>query len=319
MTEFNNNTTATIKPIETVYKGYRFRSRLEARWAVFFDSLGLQYSYEPEGFNLQALGCYLPDFYLHDEKMWVEIKPFLEPFKRIYLAGKIKYGDWREGISSDITDADFLEDSEVQITGYPLICTGPFFIPCGHGTAHGRNTHGVAADEGVTQRNVTTKSFSGIERAQTVFVWIDDLTCYGTLIECGYAYARRKDIRVGISNDIKEKIADTNNQHLQQLNSIGNHDLWFLETISNACVFTDSARDAFDILYESETTEAINKLRAVAYSKNEHYTVIFGDPSHYQECGSIGLYQRIKRFKNCDWEQAIVKSKQARFEHGEQP
>lgn len=25
--------------IETEYKGYRFRSRLEARWAVFFDTL----------------------------------------------------------------------------------------------------------------------------------------------------------------------------------------------------------------------------------------------------------------------------------------
>ena len=26
-----------IKPIPTVYKGYRCRSRLEARWAIFFD------------------------------------------------------------------------------------------------------------------------------------------------------------------------------------------------------------------------------------------------------------------------------------------
>lgn len=28
----------TIKPIETRYKGCRFRSRPEARWAVFFDA-----------------------------------------------------------------------------------------------------------------------------------------------------------------------------------------------------------------------------------------------------------------------------------------
>lgn len=27
-----------IKAIDTYYKGYRFRSRLEARWAVFFDA-----------------------------------------------------------------------------------------------------------------------------------------------------------------------------------------------------------------------------------------------------------------------------------------
>jgi hypothetical protein len=42
----------TIKPIETHYKGYRFRSRLEARWAVFFDELGLRWEYEREGFDL---------------------------------------------------------------------------------------------------------------------------------------------------------------------------------------------------------------------------------------------------------------------------
>lgn len=52
----------TITPIETVYNGYRFRSRLEARWAVFFDSLGVKYEYEPEGFNIPGVGNYLPDF-----------------------------------------------------------------------------------------------------------------------------------------------------------------------------------------------------------------------------------------------------------------
>lgn len=50
-----------MKPIETVYNGYKFRSRLEARWAVFFDALGIDYEYEPEGFET-ACGYYLPDF-----------------------------------------------------------------------------------------------------------------------------------------------------------------------------------------------------------------------------------------------------------------
>ena len=52
----------TIKSIETVYNGYRFRSRLEARWAVFFDALGVKYEYESEGFKLQNGERYLPDF-----------------------------------------------------------------------------------------------------------------------------------------------------------------------------------------------------------------------------------------------------------------
>lgn len=51
-----------IKPIETEYNGYKFRSRLEARWAVFFDALGVKYEYEPEGFDLGNGKYYLPDF-----------------------------------------------------------------------------------------------------------------------------------------------------------------------------------------------------------------------------------------------------------------
>lgn len=67
-----------IKPIETVYKGYRFRSRLEARWAVFFDAvdagLGTRILYEPEGFQLADGTMYLPDFYDKDTGIWIEVK-----------------------------------------------------------------------------------------------------------------------------------------------------------------------------------------------------------------------------------------------------
>lgn len=65
-----------IKAIETSYKGCRFRSRLEARWAVFFDALGVKWEYEKEGFNLGESGCYLPDFFIAEwNDLWVEIKP----------------------------------------------------------------------------------------------------------------------------------------------------------------------------------------------------------------------------------------------------
>lgn len=65
----------TFKAIETRYKGYRFRSRLEARWAVYFDAVGLRWEYEPEGFLLGRLGPYLPDFWLPDVQHWCEVKP----------------------------------------------------------------------------------------------------------------------------------------------------------------------------------------------------------------------------------------------------
>lgn len=65
-----------LTPIETYYEGYRFRSRLEARWAVFFKEAGIQFEYEPQGFNLGfGAGAYLPDFYLPQFRAYVEIKP----------------------------------------------------------------------------------------------------------------------------------------------------------------------------------------------------------------------------------------------------
>lgn len=73
-----------MKPIETHWNGYRFRSRLEARWAVIFTELGWLWEYEPQGIEcsrrLTAPGDdasphrYLPDFYLPDLKLWVEVK-----------------------------------------------------------------------------------------------------------------------------------------------------------------------------------------------------------------------------------------------------
>ncbi len=67
---------AQIIPIQTSYKGYRFRSRLEARWAVFFDAKGIEYEYEPNAYQT-SLGGYLPDFYLpnFNDGVFVEVKP----------------------------------------------------------------------------------------------------------------------------------------------------------------------------------------------------------------------------------------------------
>jgi hypothetical protein len=56
----------TIQAIETRYAGCRFRSRLEARWAVFFDYAGIRWEYEPQGYRLSDGTTYLPDFLLTD-------------------------------------------------------------------------------------------------------------------------------------------------------------------------------------------------------------------------------------------------------------
>lgn len=114
-----------IKPIETEYKGYLFRSRLEARWAVFFDAIGAKWEYEPEGYELEDGTRYLPDFLVHDIRgrgvtadgngklcrdIYVEIKGVLkdEDLHKIELFpmpiiifGQIPDMEWREGIWGD--------------------------------------------------------------------------------------------------------------------------------------------------------------------------------------------------------------------------
>lgn len=79
------------RAIETRYKGYRFRSRLEARWAVFFDALGLRWEYEPEGFELPGGVRYLPDFRVHAPNnltTWFEVKPLGTPTDAKFAAFK---------------------------------------------------------------------------------------------------------------------------------------------------------------------------------------------------------------------------------------
>lgn len=109
--------------IPTLYRGMRFRSRLEAKWAVFFDRLGWRWTYEP--FDLRG---YIPDFVLHMHKpLLVEVKPDIDAaslrthvdkidasgwadealvvgvrpidFKTYRFAGLLRdQGDWKEGV-----------------------------------------------------------------------------------------------------------------------------------------------------------------------------------------------------------------------------
>lgn len=55
--------------IPTTYAGARFRSRLEARWAAFFDLCGWRWDYEP--FDLDG---WIPDFALHGKEEGEEDK-----------------------------------------------------------------------------------------------------------------------------------------------------------------------------------------------------------------------------------------------------
>lgn len=89
----------TITAIPTNYAGCRFRSRLEARWAVFFDALGIDWQYEPQGFMVDTRP-YLPDFYLPASQTWVEVKGDEQSFRDhagLYAAA-LDYGGCLPGV-----------------------------------------------------------------------------------------------------------------------------------------------------------------------------------------------------------------------------
>lgn len=64
-----------MRALPSYWNGVVFRSRTEARWAVFFDAINLVWDYEPEGFALPNDTWYLPDFWLPEMHIWAEVKP----------------------------------------------------------------------------------------------------------------------------------------------------------------------------------------------------------------------------------------------------
>lgn len=84
----------SIVSLPSIYRGVEFRSRMEARWAAYFDLLQILWIYEPDGIRLPS-GNYCPDFQIkpleYSSWFYAEVKPtgeaadFIEP-KLIELA-----------------------------------------------------------------------------------------------------------------------------------------------------------------------------------------------------------------------------------------
>lgn len=82
-----------IKAIPTTYNGVRFRSRLEAKWAAFMDTVGWRWDYEPIDLN-----GYIPDFILTRRDIIAEVKPF-QTSNEINLAqGKAFMSGWNRDL-----------------------------------------------------------------------------------------------------------------------------------------------------------------------------------------------------------------------------
>lgn len=160
-----------IRSIPTMYKGVKFNSQLEARWAVFFDALNVSWQYEPEGYLLEMEGHdipYRPDFSLKlyqsgHQECFVEIKgpapTNIEQLKAQELAVQSGYAVFifagppldnlypNSGVQGWRFDTNGIEDTgytfaECSKCGLIGICFGGYTneLPCPHDTGRGYAT-----------------------------------------------------------------------------------------------------------------------------------------------------------------------------------
>ncbi len=310
----------TIKAIETRYKGYKFRSRLEARYAVFFDSLGLEWTYEQEGFDMDGV-CYLPDFFIterftfngdgkeHKRHFFLEVKPsdsLHSPTSLpIYLAGKMS--DWRV---------------KLFLNGHHSCGPDETF-------KHDRGLHGDGCS-GDHRATILGNCLSAIENSGCVFAWIDCIDCYGAIAEIGFARGLGKPVFVGFSEEVIEQVKngancqykysfdiETNEGHEES----SDHDLWFIEDMASKSTIQKSPQEAFDFFFGTLDEE---EKKCLALSKKHPVILAHGDPlenkftvfswgKKVERLAELPFINRNSRL----FEKAAIAARSARFEHGQ--
>lgn len=107
--------------IPTRYNGVNYRSRLEAKWARFFDLLEWPHEYEP-----LDLDGYIPDFVLKFKKpIAVEIKPAFNLLELRDHASKAISACRKAGLPLLSLGATFMEESSYCTVGLGLIDDEP--------------------------------------------------------------------------------------------------------------------------------------------------------------------------------------------------
>ncbi len=333
-----------IKAIETEYKGYRFRSRLEARWAVFFDTLGIAWEYEREGYDLGEAGWYLPDFWLPECHTWLEIKPnatnVIPNSLRVFCAGKVESvkSDWRLSL---LWHRNFFFDTQEQYLNNPNGTTlemvegcryvGPFsYDGCG---GHGSGNPRIVGNHGSSQypERVVSDCQQRIQSCDVVFAWIDSEDCFGTLVELGYAAALNKEIWVASPPPKDEShcgIDDDEYWYEHGPRPGGN--LWYAFATANKVRFADRPLDAFLSLYKERLSPEQRKCLALAKNSKKPVLMLQGNPwpneykiLHFATNGETNFLRdavwtdAMRAKKPNALSLAYTAARHARFEHGE--
>lgn len=116
---------------------------------------------------------------------------------KFYLAGKMAGATWRPTAT---INTSYRQDEVPD--GFPVVplgirdheMVGPFCLWDVDDNDHGLNIDSGAYAQWITRWQAVYFCCDAIEQCDVFFAWIDDLTCYGTLAEIGYARALKKPI-----------------------------------------------------------------------------------------------------------------------------
>ncbi len=147
----------SIRPIETEFKGYRFRSLLEARWANFLEKLEVTRQYEEQGFKLPSGEWYLPDFFLPREKLRLEIKP-----------NKGDLEDWPDHPFFNVHDKDWT---------FVLLLGDPWVEEISHSTVRCEKGHDHILD------HADRFSYNGYIDGDFLYYWCECPCCHSVGIQ----------------------------------------------------------------------------------------------------------------------------------------
>jgi hypothetical protein len=118
----------------------------------------------------------------------------------LYFAGKITKNGWRHGLVPHLGDEPF--GSAIPCDGF--IYSGPFVVSCDHGCYHGPGAHGASGaecreDAPYSRSVIPLLCRHWIERSTLIYAWIDCTSCYGTLVEIGWAQQMGKPVYIAFS------------------------------------------------------------------------------------------------------------------------
>jgi hypothetical protein len=153
----------------------------------------------------------------------------IPPKPLIYFAGKISKHDWREAVLGAGRPGAVNNDSDSNMPELWNPCWhndcvtffygGPFFVACDHGCGHRLNAHG--ANGGLTSSTCINDDIAELHQkvwdtngarillANLVFAYINEVDCFGTLVEIGIAAASNKAIFLALGPDLSnEQCAD---------------------------------------------------------------------------------------------------------------